>query len=223
METKEKMPFLKKIQNVRVELINLHLEKTGYNNYSKYKYWELGDFLPYVTQLCDKFGVFTDFQINIDNEIASLTLINIDNLEETRTWTTKIKKMELKGCNEMQNIQGTHTSAKKILYLMAFEIAESDLGEITKQEQEANDEANQLISLDDIEKINKLINSTGTDREKFYSYFKIKEVGELQYKNYHKAIQLLTKKKEEQNFNNNEANKTKELPFGGMNHEPIND
>lgn len=223
METKEKIPFLKKIQNVRVELINLHLEKTGYNNYSKYKYWELGDFLPHTTKLCNQFGLFTDFQVNIQNEIATLTLINIDNLEETKSWTTKIKKMELKGCNEMQNIQGTHTSAKKILYLMAFEIAENDLGEISKQEQEANDESNQLISLDDIEKINKLINATGTEREKFYSYFKIKEVGELQYKNYYRAIQMLTKKKEEQNFNNNETNKTKDLPFGGMNNEPIND
>lgn len=222
METKEKIPFLKKIQSVRVELINLHLEKTGYNNYSKYKYWELGDFLPHVTHLCNEFGLFTDFQINLDNEIASLTLINIDNLEETRRWTTKIQKMALKGCNEMQNIQGTHTSAKKILYLMAFEIAESDLGEITKQEQEANDESNQLISLDDIEKINKLINATGTDREKFYSYFKIKEVGELQYKNYYRAIQMLTKKKEEIKFNNTEISKVEQLPFGGMNNGTVN-
>ena len=222
METKEKLSFLKRTQKVRLKLTELNLKKTGYNSYSKYHYWELEDFLPNVIRLCDEYDLFTEFQIDWETNIATLTIIDADDENKKKDWTTKVEKLQLKGCNEMQNIQGTYTSAKKILYLTAFEIAEGDLSEISKQEQEANDEANQLISLDDIEKINKLINATGTDREKFYSYFKIKEVGELQYKNYYRAIQMLTKKKEEIKFNNTEISKVEQLPFGGMNNGTIN-
>ena len=46
-----------KLQKVRVELQSSNLKKSGKNTYSKYEYFELGDFLPKVNELCDKYGL----------------------------------------------------------------------------------------------------------------------------------------------------------------------
>lgn len=196
-EVKE-VSFLKRIQQARLELSEMNLKKSGYNKYSKYYFWELGDILPPIIKICDKYNLFTEFQIDLINNTASLEILDCENDEKKKEWNTTIAKMQLKGCNEMQNIQGTHTSAKKILYLEAFEIAESDLGEIAKQQNELEDEGNNIIGLDEIEQINNLVKETNTEPETMYKYYQVENFTELTNKQFVHAIKALYKKIEKQ-------------------------
>lgn len=60
------MNIYKKIQKVKLELSQRELKKSGENTFSKFKYYELGDFLPSIIELCDKYGLFT--KIDFENE-----------------------------------------------------------------------------------------------------------------------------------------------------------
>lgn len=52
-----------KLNVVRVEL-SKDLEKSGKNNYSKYDYFQLKDFMPQAIKLCNEQGLFTKFWID---------------------------------------------------------------------------------------------------------------------------------------------------------------
>lgn len=52
-----------KLNVVRVEL-SKDLEKSGKNNYSKYDYFQLKDFMPRAIELCNEQGLFTKFWID---------------------------------------------------------------------------------------------------------------------------------------------------------------
>lgn len=52
-----------KLNVVRVEL-SKSLEKSGKNNYSKYDYFQLKDFMPQAIKLCNEQGLFTKFWID---------------------------------------------------------------------------------------------------------------------------------------------------------------
>ena len=114
MET-EKINIYKKIQKVKKELSERELKKSGKNTFSGFEYYELGDFMPSIIELCDKYGLFTkiDFvdnknikYVDIENtyakeevkvgEVAKLTIINIDNPEEVEVYTCDVKELSLK-------------------------------------------------------------------------------------------------------------------------------
>ena len=50
MEKEKQLNLYQKLQKVRVELQNSKLKKSGKNTFSKYEYFELGDFLPKVKE-----------------------------------------------------------------------------------------------------------------------------------------------------------------------------
>ena len=56
---KKDMTIYHKIQKVKLELSSRELKKSGENTYSGFKYYELGDFLPSIIELCDKYGLCT--------------------------------------------------------------------------------------------------------------------------------------------------------------------
>lgn len=111
-----------KLQQCRVELQNLNLKKSGENSYSKFKYFELSDFLPQINELFLKIGLTSNF--SIENELATLTIYNSD-LKEIK-FTSPIADAQLKGCTLIQSIGAVHTYMKRYLYLNALEIVESD-------------------------------------------------------------------------------------------------
>ncbi|MFR3182163.1 MAG: ERF family protein [Clostridia bacterium] len=144
MET-EKINIYKKIQKVKKELSERELKKSGKNTFSGFEYYELGDFMPSIIELCDKYGLFTkiDFvdnkdikYVDIENtyvkeevkvgEVAKLTIINIDNPEEIEVYTCDVKELSLKGANSIQNYGGVQTYLRRYLYMNAFDIVEAD-------------------------------------------------------------------------------------------------
>lgn len=114
-----------KLQKMRVALQNMNIKKSGRNDFSKYDYYELGDFLPPINQLMLEHKV-TSF-ITFDDVVARLTLVNSEAPEEVIIFTSPMAKAALKGAHEIQNLGAVETYSRRYLYMAAFEIVESDI------------------------------------------------------------------------------------------------
>jgi len=119
------MNIYEKIQGVKEELLKANLKKTGENKYAGFKYYELADFLPTIVTLCNAKKLFT--KIVFESEIARLVIINGENPEEIEEYTSPMKELELKGCNQIQALGGVETYQRRYLYMAAFDIVENDM------------------------------------------------------------------------------------------------
>lgn len=118
------MNIYEKMQKAKVELQKKDLKKTGENKFSNYKYYELGDFMPAINEICLELKLFT--QVNFNKENAVLTIINSEKIDEKLEYFSEMVKTTLKGCNEIQALGGVQTYQRRYLYMNAFEISEND-------------------------------------------------------------------------------------------------
>lgn len=202
----KELNIFQKIQRARVELQNKELKKTGVNKYSNYMYFELEDFLPYINEICDKLGLYSEFEFTL--ELAKLYVYDSEKPENKREWSTPIEIAALKGCSGIQNIGGTQKYARRYLYMMAFEISEGDAVDGGEIDQGA-EEGKSKISKAAVMTINKLIDETGTDINKFLSWAQVKKIEDIQNSMLHTCINMLREKKEKLD----EKKKEEELNF----------
>ena len=119
-----KMNVYEKIQQVRVELQNLGLNKSGKNKFAGYTYFELSDFLPTINQLCKDHKLMT--HISFTRDEATLTIINAEVPEEKVIYTSPMYEAVLKGAHPIQNAGAVITYQRRYLMMLAFEIVECD-------------------------------------------------------------------------------------------------
>ena len=119
------MSIWKKIQIVKQKILEANLKKTGENKFSGFKYYELADFTPTIINLCNEVGLFTKFTFN--NEMATLEIINSDKSEQKEIYTSPMRELQLKGCNDIQALGGVETYSRRYLYMSAFDIIENDM------------------------------------------------------------------------------------------------
>lgn len=196
-EQKQKLNIYQKIQKVKIEISNKKLKKTGENKYSGFKYYELQDFLPSVISLCDKYQLFTMFELV--SEKAILTIVNSENAEEKLEYTMPTADLELKGANKIQSIGGVQTYLRRYLYMNAFDIVESDIFDkgnaevelpISKETDKTKQEENQKLII----QYKDLLFKTDTLEENIIEYFKVKNFIEMTQPQLKKAIEILKKK-----------------------------
>ena len=113
-----------KLSKIRFELQNKKLKKSGHNNFAGFKYYELGDFLPTINELSDKYGVVNIISYN--REEAILEIIDIENSDSRITIKSPMSELTLKGAHPIQNLGAIETYQRRYLYLTAYEIVESD-------------------------------------------------------------------------------------------------
>ena len=131
------MNIYEKLQACRVELQEMNLKKSGKNDFAKFEYFELADFLPRVNHLFKIYKLFSVFSIGTDN-LATLTIINSEDENGERVvFTSPVEELELKGCNKIQALGGVHTYLKRYLYVNALEIVENDLFDKVSGKKEA--------------------------------------------------------------------------------------
>lgn len=193
-ENSKKLNIYQKIQKARVELQKREIKKTGYNKYSNYYYLELSDFLPYVNEICDSLGLYPEFLYS--NSEAWLTVYDVDNTEEFRGWSTPIEVPSLKGCSMIQNIGGTQKFARRYLYMMAFEIAETDTIDNGNIDEDA-ELGKQKINKASVLTINGLIDETNTNKAKFLEWAGVTKVEEITNAALGTCINMLNKKKKD--------------------------
>lgn len=120
----EKINIYQKLQKARVTLQEMNLKKSGKNRYAGFTYYELGDFLPAINEICNKIGLCPI--INFDDQYATMRIYDCDNADIYIEFTSPMKEIEQKGCNPIQSLGGVETYSRRYLYLTAFEIVEND-------------------------------------------------------------------------------------------------
>lgn len=155
------MNIHKKIQKVKEELSERELKKSGRNDFSGFSYYELGDFLPSIIELCNKYGLFTkinfekhysiknistneineNIEYQLDGDVAILTIINTDKPDEKEIYSCDVKELNLKGANSIQNYGGVQTYLRRYLYMNAFDIVEADMFDSTEFEKKKRKKA----------------------------------------------------------------------------------
>ena len=118
------MNIYEKIQAVRVDLENEQIKMTGHNEFARYDYFELDDFIKPLNALMHKYKM-TAYP-SFTPELATLTAVNCEQPEEKVTVTSPMGAANLKGCHEVQNIGATETYQRRYLYQALFDITEKD-------------------------------------------------------------------------------------------------
>ena len=117
------MSVYKKLQEARIQLQNTKLNKSGKNKFAGYEYFELGDFLPQIQNICQKIGLCG--MVSFTQTDAYLTIHETEG-DGFVTFTSPMSSASLKGCHDVQNLGAVQTYLRRYLWTNAFEISEHD-------------------------------------------------------------------------------------------------
>jgi hypothetical protein len=118
------MNVYKKLQTARVKLQDTNLKKSGKNTFAKFNYFELGDFIPEITDIFNEMGLCG--VVNLQLDIATLTIHDTDS-EGQIVFSTPLVHADMGKVQAIQNLGATHTYMRRYLWLMAMEIVENDM------------------------------------------------------------------------------------------------
>ena len=113
-----------KIQQLRVELQDMNLKKSGYNKFAGFSYYTLEDIAPAINRLLLKHKLVV--YVTFSSQEGLLQMLNAENSEEKVTFRVPVKEAEQRACNSIQNLGATITYLRRYLYLIAFDIVEYD-------------------------------------------------------------------------------------------------
>lgn len=198
------MNLYEKLLKARVDLQNKKIKKSGNNKYAGYVYFELGDFLPAVNEICLTYKLMpiTTFS----QEMATLTIIDADKPEDKIIFTSPMADATLKGCHAIQNMGAVQTYQRRYLMMVAFEIVENDMldGITGKPEKTADRNQKNVLSQAQITRFFTLAAKAGYTSEKAEVQLKnafgvgsIKELTKAQYDKATKGYEDKIAKKEE--------------------------
>ena len=163
------MNIYQKIQAVKKELSERELKKSGENKFSGFKYYELGDFLPSIIELCAKYGLFTQITFTEDKGILNIVDCNAEVVQEGTPsefrivqYESPLKELELKGANAIQALGGAETYLRRYLYMNAFDIVEADMFDTAEFEKKKKKKAEKGVLDELIEECKKAF-ASGTD------------------------------------------------------------
>lgn len=117
------MTVYKKLQEARILLQNTKLNKSGKNKFAGYEYFELGDFLPQIQNICKDVGLCG--VVSFNHEMAFLQITDVDD-GTSIMFTSPMSSAALKGCHDVQNLGAVQTYLRRYLWTNAFEIVEHD-------------------------------------------------------------------------------------------------
>lgn len=117
------MSVYKKLNEARIKLQNMKLQKTGNNKFAGYQYFELSDFMPAINTIFNEVGLCGVISYAID--VATLTITDIDDGSNILI-TSPMAEAMLKGCHPIQNLGAAETYTRRYLWVTAMEIVEHD-------------------------------------------------------------------------------------------------
>lgn len=131
MATKTSTPEEVRSSNVYAKLIEARkqflaagIKKTGVNRFAEYKYFTLDDIIPVKQSIFEALGLID--VISFGTEVATLTLFNADNPEETIEFMSPLDKDESLIKNPIQKLGAVETYVRRYLYMLLLDIVEAD-------------------------------------------------------------------------------------------------
>lgn len=141
--TENKLNIYQKVNEVKLAISKANLKKSGKNAFAKFEYYELGDFLPFITEKCNEIWLYNHIYFKEDGTGATLTIINTENNSETVSYFTPATELELRGCNKIQALGGVQTYCRRYLYITAYDICENDSFDAVTGDWDKNQEKKQ--------------------------------------------------------------------------------
>ena len=117
------MSVYTKLSEAREKFHGLKLEKTGFNKFAGYKYFELGDFLIPALRVFREVGLCA--VVSFDKDTATMHIVDMET-NDSFVITSPMGSAALKGCHEVQNIGAVETYQRRYLWVAALEIVEHD-------------------------------------------------------------------------------------------------
>lgn len=129
------MNVYQKLNLAREKFHQSEIKKSGYNSFSKYSYFELGDFLVPALRIFKEVGLVsvTSFQA----EDACMKIYNVEKPEEFITINSPMSEAALKGNHAIQNLGAVQTYMRRYFWLTALEIVEHDEFDAVKGKDES--------------------------------------------------------------------------------------
>lgn len=120
------------INNVWAKLIKARqmflsggIEKSGKNPQLEFKYFELKDIVPTVTDIFVELGLLA--VCNFTNEEAILSVVNCEKPDEVVVFTSPMRFVEPnRGTNPLMAMGASHTYMRRYMYMLAMDICEPD-------------------------------------------------------------------------------------------------
>lgn len=113
-----------KLLEARKRFLETSIEKKGINRYAEFKYFRLDEIVPVKQKIFKELGL-ADI-ISFGNEVATLTIFNVDNPEESIDFMSQLAPDESLIKNPIQKVGAIQTYIRRYLYLLALDIIESD-------------------------------------------------------------------------------------------------
>ena len=131
MATSTTKNVYQKLLTARATFLKSEITKSGKNMQLAFKYFELDDIVPIATRIFEDIGLISI--VSFSEDVARMTIINIDNPEEMVLFTAPFKPLEpivsntgKKATNEMQALGSSITYMRRYLYMIALDICEPD-------------------------------------------------------------------------------------------------
>ena len=131
-KTPKAMNVYQKLLEARMLCMSEEIKKSGKNMQMAYKYFELEDIVPVATPIFHKLGLLP--VTTFDNELAKMTIIDVDSPENTVVFTSPMKEIEPivssrtggEVVNAIQRLGSVETYQRRYLYMVALDVVESD-------------------------------------------------------------------------------------------------
>lgn len=117
------MSVYKKLQEARALLHKTPLNKSGKNKFAGFNYFELGDFIPQVTEIFNKIGLCGVVSFTVDT--AYLTVHETEG-DGIITFTSPLVYAENAKGQAIQSLGSTHTYFRRYLWLLCMDVLEND-------------------------------------------------------------------------------------------------
>ena len=151
-----KLNIYQKIQAVKCEILKANLKKSWKNAFAKFDYYELSDIMPTIINECNKIGLYT--HVTFSNDEAVLTIVNSETSAETVQFQSPMRDLELKWANALQCLWWVQSYQRRYLYMMAFDISESDMFDAVSWKEETKKEKKdetKWFNKEDLERLEK--------------------------------------------------------------------
>lgn len=118
------MNVYQKLATARLKLKEAGLKQSGKNQGLKYTYFDLQDILPQTTKIEQEIGLLS--MVSFTETEGTLTVFDTEKPTDTIVFRSPLKEAKVGSCQPVQNLGAMETYVRRYLYLLAYEIVETD-------------------------------------------------------------------------------------------------